>query len=196
MCDASWVLTTLPDRGRGLVASRAIKPGEVVLREEAAAYVSESGATTADQCHGIIAQIIIASRSEPAIDALESHVDRFRATASDSELLHQVRLTATPAIRTLLGSHADACTEEAVERAYCTHLTNSMYVLAADSLAPVGMGLFPRHGAMVNHSNDPNCWTMFEAGRRPTLVLRHGSQRFDPALRGRGRGGARGGHRR
>ena len=46
--------------------------------------------------------------------------------------------------------------------AYCKHLLNSMTLLSGASLGVVGMAMYARRGALMNHSNRPSCWTLFE----------------------------------
>ena len=44
----------------------------------------------------------------------------------------------------------------------CKHALNSMTVLTPESCSrEVGMALYPTHGALMNHADLPNCWTMF-----------------------------------
>jgi hypothetical protein len=49
-------------RGRALMATRAIRPGEEVLREKPAAFVFSS-TTNADDCHQMLAQVRTARMS-------------------------------------------------------------------------------------------------------------------------------------
>ena len=149
-----------PTRGRGLRASRDIRAGEIVLRESAAAIVLGSGD---DVVHRMLSSILLAdTQSQVAISALVGHKERF-----DPSLLIEVARTATPAVRSLVEMQcgreaAAAITEAAVVNAYCKHCINSMSILDPESLVGVGMGLYPQHGALLNHSHDANCWTFFE----------------------------------
>ena len=91
-----FVHAELPGRGRALVATRDIRAGEEVLREAPAAFVA-SGGSSADDCHEILAQIMIASEQERFREPIAQLVclrERFHAT--DSAMLRQVARTATP----------------------------------------------------------------------------------------------------
>jgi hypothetical protein len=181
MSAAAFVHTVLPGRGRALVAARSIRPGEEVLREEPAAMVL-STEDNVDDCHRMLARIVYAGSTEryrqPIAD-LVCMQDRFHA--ADPVMLQQLARTGTPAVRSLIearhGQDAAGCvSEEAVVSAFCKHALNSMTVLTPESCSrEVGMALYPMHGALMNHADLPNCWTMFEkAGEdaeNPTHIL-------------------------
>ena len=62
-----------------------------------------------------------------------------------------------------LGQAAAATVDAAAVRvAYCKHLLNSMTLLSGASLGVVGMAMYARRGALMNHSSRPSCWTLFE----------------------------------
>ena len=47
--------------------------------------------------------------------------------------------------------------------AFCKHALNSMTVMTSGtSSREVGMALYPVDGALINHADIPNCWTLFE----------------------------------
>ena len=78
------------------------------------------------------------------------------------------------------GPHLDLAAPDkvdaaAVRVAYCKHLLNSMTILSGASLSVVGMAMYAERGALMNHSNRPSCWTLFEphaSGASYTLVVR------------------------
>jgi len=161
--------SVLAGRGRALVASRGIRPGEEVLREQPAAFVASSD-NNAEDCHRMLAKIIHAAsldRYRQPIADLVCMQERFRA--ADPDMLRELSASATPAVAALLarwhGAEAAASvTEQAVIDAFCKHALNSMTVLTPESCSrEVGMALYPTHGALMNHADLPNCWTMFEA---------------------------------
>jgi hypothetical protein len=158
----------LPGRGRALVASRPIRPGEEVLREFPAAMVYSSG-DNAEDCHKILAQIVHASNTDQyrhAIAELVCMQDCFEA--ADAEMLQQLADKGTPAVASLVASwHGQEASslvnKEAVIEVFCKHALNSMTVVPSEGLSrEVGMALYPVHGALMNHADIPNCWTMFE----------------------------------
>ena len=163
-----FVHAELPGRGRALVATRDIRAGEEVLREAPAAFVA-SGGSSADDCHEILAQIMIASEQERFREPIAQLVClRERFIEIDSAMLRQVARTATPQIAALVAARcgADAAQrvgEDGVTDAFCKHALNSMTVITPEACASeVGMALYPVHGALMNHADLPNCWTMFE----------------------------------
>ena len=118
----------------------------------------------------MLAKIIHAASSDryrqPIAD-LACMQERFRA--SDPGMLQELAVAGTPAVASLLarwyGKEAAArVSEQAVIDAFCKHALNSMTVVTPESCSrEVGMALYPLHGALMNHADLPNCWTMFEA---------------------------------
>ena len=174
-----------PTRGRALRASRRIKPGETLLREEAAVYTyggggggnslvagGSGGYASMAECHEQLAQMVLALHGPDAtlrgaIAGLHAAADQMRA--AEPQLLAEVREHATPAVRRLVAArmgeaavaaeeHVDAA---AVERCYCQLLLNAMAVTRPDNLEVVGSALFPLHAASLNHDNCPNAWCCF-----------------------------------
>ena len=174
-----------PTRGRALRASRRIKPGETLLREEAAVYTyggggggnslvagGSGGYASMAECHEQLAQMVLALHGPDAtlrgaIAGLHSATDQMRA--AEPQLLAEVREHATPAVRRLVAArmgeaavaaeeHVDAA---AVERCYCQLLLNAKAVTRPDNLEVVGSALFPLHAASLNHDNCPNAWCCF-----------------------------------
>ena len=158
----------LPGRGRALVALRAIRPGEEVLREKPAAMVYNTDNNVED-CHCMLARIVIAGTQQEYRQPIADLVcmkDQF--LAADAGMIQQLARTGTPAVRSLIeashGTEAAGCvTEDAVVSAFCKHALNSMTVVTPESCSrEVGMALYPCNGALINHADVPNCWTMFE----------------------------------
>jgi len=176
-----------PTRGRALRASRRIKPGETLLREEAAVFAyggggggggggglvagSGGGFASMAECHEQLAQMVLALHGPDAalrgaMALLHAAVDQMRA--AEPQLLAEVREHATPAVRRLVAARmgtaaageepVDAAT---VERCYCQLLLNAMAVTRPDNLEVVGSALFPLHAASLNHDNCPNAWCCF-----------------------------------
>ena len=150
-----------PVRGRGLRAVRAVKPGEIIFREKPAALVVHV-ADANEAIHRMIASMLLAvGDSKADIEGLVSHESKF-----DAQLLADVARSATPAVKAIMEKsvNGSSCnvTEAVVTDAYCKHCINSMSVIDAQSLVTIGMGIYPRHGAMLNHADDANCWTFFE----------------------------------
>lgn len=54
------------------------------------------------------------------------------------------------------------------------HMLNSMTVLTPSLSHGIGMALYAENGVCMNHSNNPNCHTLFdpEAKGGPTLIVR------------------------
>ena len=176
-----------PTRGRALRAARRIKPGETLLREEAAVYAYGSGGggggggsslvagggsfASMAECHDQLAQMVLALHGPDAalrgaMARLHAAVDQMRA--AEPQLLAEVREHATPAVRRLVAARmgAAAASEErvdaaTVERCYCQLLLNAMAVTRPDNLEVVGSALFPLHAASLNHDNCPNAWCCF-----------------------------------
>eukprot|EP01051_Picozoa_sp_SAG22_P016005 SAG22_NODE_2180_length_2878_cov_1.324217_3_plen_537_part_00 len=169
--------SSAPGCGRALRATARIGAGELILRERPAAMVPSTADNVAD-CNQMLAQIIAAGwqggTHEQAIGALVHCTETARAR--DPELLEQLVRTSTAAIASLVaercgGAAAASVDATAVETAYMQHLCNSMSILdPANSAVEVGMGLYPVDGALMNHSNDPSCWILFEDDA--TLVVR------------------------
>ena len=170
-----------PSKGRGLQATRVICPGEEVLREEPTAIVlgatAEHSSGGDAECHEMLRQILcVPPALAKAVAQLVSSVEACRQR--DTALLDDVAVRATPAVRALVASQAGeaaaaAVDEMAVVEAYCKHTLNSMCVTCAESLQVVGMAMYAQHGALLNHDNRPNCWTIFERnGASYTLVVR------------------------
>ena len=172
-------------RGRGLEANRAFRAGEEVLREFPTAQVLgaelESASATAE-CHDMLAQLLCASASRRfcrPVGELVSLIERHKEL--DAPLLDEVATKALPAVRRLVEEMAGAAPAlaldaEALTCTYCKHLLNSMTILDAESLQPLGMALYARHGALLNHDSQPNCWTLFEpcvddAGRKRYMMI-------------------------
>ena len=134
----SFELFDHPTRGRGLRATRAIMPGEVVFREEPTAIVLGANvehAAATHECHSLVAQLIAAS-DRPEVAALVHFAERQRAAAP--EMFRELERDATPEVRRLvaqqLGQAAGAKVDAAAVRvAYCKHLLNSMTILTGAS---------------------------------------------------------------
>lgn len=177
---------TDPVRGRGLIAARAIYPGEEVLREKPAALVlGGDDSSEFEEIHEMVAQMLLCSRTaelKESIAQLCSFVKLQRER--DPSLLAEVARHATPAVRALVKARAGAAAAKTVDSEvvvlmYCKHLLNSMIVLDPETLETIGTALYPRDGALLNHDNKPNCWTLFE----PVAVS------GGDCLRGGGKGG-------
>ena len=175
MADPPFHCFTTEGRGRGLAASRTINPGEEILREEPTALVlfqngskTATGAAASEECHELLAQLLVASEHPELREdcaRLVSSVDMFRAR--DPVLIEQVSQLATPRVRELLkarGEHQllDTLGPQRVVEAFCKHLLNGMAITCDESLQSLGMALFTRHGALLNHDDLPNCWTCFQ----------------------------------
>lgn len=175
--------TTFEGRGRGLLASRSIAAGEVVLRElPTALHLGEHAEdTAADEAqHDLIAQMLLCapkSTEHAAIDALCAFPERFDAAALDD-----VASAAVPAVRALVKARAGkkaaaAVTREAIVSAHCKLQLNGK-TITNESLDTIGIGLYAQWAALLNHELEPNCWTLFEpvpareGGSTRQLVLR------------------------
>lgn len=180
MSASSFEHAVLPGRGRALVALRAIRPGEEVLREKPAAMVYNTDNNVED-CHSMLARILIASTTEEYRQPIADLVcmkDRF--LAADPDMMNQLARTGTSAVRSLIqashGKEAASCvTADDVESVFCKHALNSMTILTPESCSrEVGMALYPCNGALMNHADVPNCWTMFEQanGESYDLIVR------------------------
>eukprot|EP01050_Picozoa_sp_SAG11_P018313 SAG11_NODE_2748_length_3012_cov_1.546859_4_plen_213_part_00 len=163
--------TTVEGCGRALLAIAAINAGEEVLREEPACFVANTDSNIAD-VNEMLAQIIgLRLQGGAEIEGLVHLSDSFRSR--DASLLEELVRTG-PAIARLVASRhgaevASSVDEDMLVGAFCRHMLNSMTIIDPKSMAEVGMGLYPRDGALMNHSNRPNCWTLF-AGN--ALVVR------------------------
>jgi hypothetical protein len=175
-------------RGRALYASRALKAGETVFCEgpTAAALQRDISRTRLEETQEMLVQILClsAGKHRRAIAALcgERHFDGFLDEAV-SAVTHVRR-----EVKARLGEQADVTADEVVD-AYCKHLLNSMEIYHSDrvpALPPMpawartvavhqmlppparlqegrmGCGLYPYFGAALNHSNRPNCFTLFD----------------------------------
>jgi hypothetical protein len=92
----------LDGRGRALVATRAIKPGQEVLREKPAAMVLITDNSVED-VHRMLAHIVQAAASvrfAKAIAELVCMQERFQA--ADAEMLHQLKTTGSTAVASLI----------------------------------------------------------------------------------------------
>jgi tetratricopeptide (TPR) repeat protein len=161
-------------RGRALLAAVAIRAGEEVLREAPAAVVHNSGSNVSD-CTHMLAYILIAATTDrhrrPIAELvhLEPEMER-----KDPALMDELTRVATPAVVAIVAEAAGADAAAAVDAAavklaYCKHLLNSMTIINPVDHAEVGMAMYPVDGALLNHSNSPNCWITFD---NDTLLVR------------------------
>lgn len=167
-----------PGRGRGLRATRRICAGEAIFRESPVALVLYADTPDDNKTiHRMIAGIIIASRKPDLAECMSQLVTHHEEMQKrDPLVLNEVAANAVPAVQKLVEQHAGSAAASMVDAvavvdAFCKHVLNSMTITEAQSLAPAGMGLYPRLGALINHSNHPNCWTFFEEDSN-ALVLR------------------------
>ena len=171
------------------MATRDIRAGEEVLREAPAAFAANTS-SNADDCHQMLAQMIMAGHTEEHGAATASLVclrDEF--LAKDRALLTELGRNATPVVQRLVsqawalrqrakkkkgstaasvegcgggGARPPVVDETTIINTYARHMLNSMMVQKPESLSEVGMAIYPHQGALMNHSNSPNCWTLFQ----------------------------------
>ena len=101
-------------------------------------------------------------------------LDGFLTGKTAPALLDDVATHATPKVREIVDARdtgSELPDAANVVELYCKHLLNSMAILSAETFAPVGMGCFPHRGALLNHADAPNCWTLFTPDSPSPYVL-------------------------